>query len=848
MQIRRAPLLRQTMKRSAVVAVTIVAVGCVFQLLRLLPRDSGLDSVRATVPAASTQVANSLESNASAPSRIPQSIEPSSQSALRSDELETTWGVVATVLGPDSEPVANAEARILERPEYPVATSDAAGRISVEYPFDRLDSLARKGTATIEIGGVGWESVARPVYAQPGGKHNLGTIRLRRGADLEGQIVDGNGVPLPGACVQVHGLGHGGYRWVPKPDEVLLEFPHSRPLRPEIVANHRGEFHLTGLPRRVVDLWAIANEHRAGVRAGVDLAGAAATQTIVLALEPLETWRLLDGRVVDTGNEPVVGVRVASRREDGDVERDGPGAVTDSRGQFALVLRHNARHRIHVVPSEARFAEALTPWIMPGTRNLVVRLDLAPQAPMTIVNATGAPVARGLVQVLERSQGRPLIAAHEFHDGQATVVVPGREYEVRVLAVGYAPLETGAIQASSNPPSRVLLQPGGGVRGRVLAKGLPVAGATVALHPANQPGTRRQSRTTGVPFGSFDIVSSAEPLRTDVTAADGTYELALAQSGWFSLRAVTGNDCSTSTQPMELSPAGPVAEIDLEFVPLGRIEGIVRSLPQSHDGGYVVGASNGDGFARCTSVGPTGSFALENLYPGNWQVRLCPPESPHHWLLPVDPREPDTKTLTWDCVVVPGGTSPVEIEPFSGLRFVSGTFVYAGIPGSGWKWRALPATSLARPLERSLSAGQVAYDDSFQIAFPAASVEGSEILIDFTGPRDERVFARVSVAQTNSNWYTDIRCGAVRIHGLESQRAPGRIVLFRSEVAAGVQSFVWVQPGTSETVELPFVPVGPGTLVARDFAPGLGILEGDWEVLAKTVVTEGKITDIDLLP
>jgi len=248
-----------------------------------------------------------------------------------------TLTATGTVLMPDGEPAAGAEVFVfwffsnadgeVDQVEAETTTAeDGIFELTVEGQGDSIRSWPVG--AMLEGYGLGWTAT------EPDRLHDL-TIRLHEGTTVAGRVVDPTGQPVEGATVMVQEVGG-------DEDSSDSIYPPQR-LASETDADGRYEF--PGMP---VGKQVRLSAYSSGFAPCYFVRGKAEEMSDrEITLEP---GGAITGRVVREG-EPVPGVRIHARREEGYHER--AWATTREDGSFAIDQMKAGIQTVYVDPPES---------------------------------------------------------------------------------------------------------------------------------------------------------------------------------------------------------------------------------------------------------------------------------------------------------------------------------------------------------------------------------------------------------------------------------------------------------------------------------------------------------------
>jgi uncharacterized GH25 family protein len=480
-------------------------------------------------------------------------------------------------------------------------------------------------------------TVVRGIAVEPGrAPLDLGTVVLRRGATLDGQVVDLQGKPI--ADCHIRTLPAGGmtstrFLAVGAEDESA-----------ETLSGADGFFTVTGLPEgQPVTLVVSGEGYIAATLPGIQ---APAERPLRVTLSP---GARISGRVVDESGEPVTNAEVRAFPEG--PGRGGAADPLDENGGFLIKNVSPGRHTLAVAapgfqPVQRRGIEVVAGKTVSGLE-VVVRKGATIEGRVTTTE--GHPVAGTRLRVMPtEGADNPLLAglglseavadgdgAYRLEgvaEGNRSIVAESRDHPKVVQAL--------AVQPGSNHLDFQLAD-GREVSGRVIdPQGQPIPGAEVSLSsPAGG-----WNGTTG-PDGGFRMTA----------IPDGAYRLLADKEGW-----------AQSTE--EIHVAG------------GPVQGLVLRLDR---GGAIVGRVSGLGFEELSRVqisanGPTGGQPGRVDYQGSYRIDALPPGE---WI--VEALLPENRRAVGKVQLAPGQTQASLDLEFGGGLTLSGVVLQKEQPVAG---------------------------------------------------------------------------------------------------------------------------------------------------------------------
>ena len=520
--------------------------------------------------------------------------------------LPTLQGVTGLVIDERALPVAGAEVLVL--PAGSRGSTDARGRFRIEVASSAPEALQDLRIRAAELG----DAEVRAVRVRSGAWTDVGTIRGRPGACIEGKVTSTQGVAIANARV---GWAHSGRSGDPSWCAVT---------------DTSGWYRLTGAPFGPVDIQAAALGFARTAKTNAKLTRGRANR-IDFELAP---GSAVLGEVVDHRGRPIPAALVTAKltnakQQEPLVERRGAD------GSFAIEVPLLAELELRV-EHEAHQQEVLGPFTASpesrriclhalGTIELFVRgatgwaLD-----EYTVTLLTEVPHSDGFLHTRVPPQR---IRTRPGAPGRVGGLEPRRErYVVQVdardHARGYS--EPFAIALDQEPVLvTVQLDAGGGLAGTVVgADGLPLAGAKIATLAARVPD-----------FPDVAAAVARLPSRitetTVLTDSSGSFRLPLLAPGTYFLRGaqeshhdcLLGGFCVVRGEELQVPPilmrAGTVVRgtVRRGGAPADRVGVTITTLEEP-------GSSNDAPLSFWARTGNGGRFEFgKRLPPGKYLVR-----------------------------------------------------------------------------------------------------------------------------------------------------------------------------------------------------------------------------------
>jgi protocatechuate 3,4-dioxygenase beta subunit len=475
------------------------------------------------------------------------------------------------------------------------AESDAAGKFAI------ADLAAGKFTLRVEAAGYAPTTVPGIEVAANAGEVDLGTVKLARGAVVEGRVVGPRGEPLASAEVFVL---EGRMGMMPQLRWAL------EGKQPVTSSAADGFFRVADLaPGEKVNVAVRLGGYTAERLLGVV---APTAEPVTVTLRPSSTVR---GRVLDEDGDPVgdATVRLTVERAGGGMAfqlvAGGEGSGDD--GRFAIEDVEPGTVRLSVtadgyLPLERGGLE------VPAGKDLE-GLELVLKAGATVegrVSAPdGGPAVGARVRLVDEAEGNPMGGMRMRFDRAAETDGDGRyrlegvETGPRTLQAEHEDFDRGVAELEVRPGENHLdLRLGGGaeVSGRVTsALGAPVPGATVTLAPPGRGWAAHHSATTDE-GGLFTVTG----------VPDGTYEAAASHPDYAAGRAAAAITVASA----------PVGGVAIELPAGAAVAGALRGLSLAELARTRVSASPEGGGWKEGTVSYDGRYRVAGLGPGEWTV------------------------------------------------------------------------------------------------------------------------------------------------------------------------------------------------------------------------------------
>lgn len=482
-------------------------------------------------------------------------------------------------------PTVSSEADLL--PQQGSAVSVRSG------PQGTFEGRLREGTWDLRASAPGRVAAAvRGIVVPPGqGPVPLGTVVLRSGETLDGQVVDPEGEGLAGCPIRV----------LPGDDVTRFLAAGAEAEDTATVSEADGAFTLTGLlSGRRVTLRVDCEGYTSATLTGIE---APAEQPLRVTLSPVSR---ISGKVLDESGAPVTRAQVVAVREGKAPGGDGAAGPLDEDGGF--VIENVAPGRFTLLVAAPGFLPARREGVevAPGrdASGLELKVEKGATVEGRVTTAEGEPLpgARVRVEPGEAAGRHPLLAALGLAEA---ITGEDGSYRLEGVAEGGRSIsaEAGnhleavqdlAVQPGTNHLDFRLAE-GWEVSGRAVdPRGQPVPGAAVSL--VSPSGV--WPVTTG-PDGGFRITG----------VPDGSYRLQAEKAGW----AVARN-----LEKVRVT-GGPVGGLVVQLDRGGTIAGRISGLGFDELSRVQVSA-NGPAGGQLGQVDYQGAYRIETLSAGDWIV------------------------------------------------------------------------------------------------------------------------------------------------------------------------------------------------------------------------------------
>jgi RNA polymerase sigma factor (sigma-70 family) len=593
--------------------------------------------------------------------------------------------------------------------------NDASMRKSGDDLYDMTFAVAAAGHGTEFV-------IKQPILH---GDTDLGDVQLGPGGSIVGLTVDALGRGVAGAVLYA-GANETG-------DDLAglrITGPAIGSARPSALSMADGSFEISGIsaqPKESGDpsvrlwahaaggLWTITEPITMTPRGRIDLGR-------VLLEEAPGELRIV-GTVFRPSGLPAAGALVDF------FSRGAPHVgqvIADAQGVFIVIPKTGAPMEFVARDAAVEFGISHS---QIATRGESIELKLLERRIMTLTikDTDGEPVRDAhIMPVLAGGSGASeddgrLVPGvgwlYSDEAGRVDIEVPGQRFKVVVRKYGAGIFDQGPFEPDTAPLAlSVTIPVGYEVIGRVLAYGVPVAGAKVAAMMRHD---HFAAMTGGFPNRYPSGVS------TVVTDSEGRFTAPL-KLNWRAIGVLATKDgLATGEITPDILPGGKIRGVEIHMTEGGAIEGVVIAPPNMGPEGLIVGASRGDGLPLSTFTDAKGRYRFEGLTPGNWRVegRLNEVRTE---LLSISYREDDMDPQ-WNAFVVDRKTLGLEVDmrhlvdvQVKGLLLIDGA-----APLPGWSAEVVLPVHARGPAE----VGAVALDSHGRFTLTTTSGRGDLRLV-----------------------------------------------------------------------------------------------------------------------
>ena len=716
----------------------------------------------------------------------------------------------AVALQASGAPLAGAVLTIYASDDHivPSEPSGADGAMRLELhskSADHRDAIRDRHSIQAKVAHPGYASQWTSALIDLEREVHLGNFKLAQGGAISGRVMDASQRPVADALVSAESAS--GSR--DELDRKRYEFHSSGQSSARTLSD--GSFLLTGVQPGFARVWASGDGWLASFSPPVEVQVGQESMGVQLTVEPYPEHVLVCGRVVDPSGSPVAHANLHFAKTSKGNQSAGSHNA-DERGAFRYVLLPGWKLSLEASDPKGELDSASLHDLAGGVLDLELRLSKSQALDLFVRDEQEAFVEQYQVSVfaadgINETYSLPL-ASHP--NGHLQLGRLADTFLLEVKAPGFSAARTEVLQRShfSTPGAKIQLQleriPG--IRGRVLAGGVPVQGASVELITmANDD----------VDLSVNGLDSRVMPFPVDTSASDehGQFLLTPRVAGRVFVRAGLTGFAPAEIGPLDVLPSVGVADLELALSVGGIIEGEVL-LPTGPDAaGKIVGVSRADGRARTQRVGPDGLFRFERLTPGKWQVRLCEEEIGRSTSTRMgNLRKP--KQLDFDCEVNEGRTTTFDIDLRGGsaCRLV-GTLAVDGGQAKAWTASLYPGEQWDG---NALSKANVNSQGRYELEAPKPGPYTVALQGAFEGHDDQIIFATVDLRGGTTTHDFHFRMAKLIVEHVPKPESDNPELLHIGQGSNGELCLTVLMPDASGRCELANVPVGKGRIVRFD--------------------------------
>ncbi|MFT5289805.1 MAG: hypothetical protein ACI8QS_000628 [Planctomycetota bacterium] len=497
-----------------------------------------------------------------------------------------------------------------------------------------------------------------------------------------------------------------------------------------------------------------------GISAPIVLTELDPVATVDVQVSIREDTKRISGQVLLPNGEPAIGAIAHAQTNPGfsPPYRDRV-TVSEEDASFEFTLQgegsgSDAGMDVWAVLPGTGFRPAHLPNVEMDTSDVRLQLGEESVFEVRVVDPTGAAIPWANVRS-RSTTGQPPYGydTDELHPGMESGVVqlplPLGSYVLTVFAPGFATkTHKGQAAPADGEVVTVEMQQGFLIQGRVTSGGEPVGGAQVGILLGYPRGTSHPSGSPTHPHAPVLLNIPGQDRRHDATTdTDGRFVAIPHWEGTLFL-SVESPGFPPSVGEAFVFDGSHDVNINFDLKPAGRMKGRAEGVPSEEFSRYVVAASKGTSNLRVAQISSDGSWSLDDLQPGSWQVRaLRAPladRTPLRAMLFSD-GDPLASWRRWDTVIRPDSTTTVTVDlgELEGC-VLEGAIHFKGVHGEddsalAWSAHLTPISSDGQLVhERGITAGLSA-DGSFRLT---SGMEG-EYSLEFRerGMRSNRILA-----------------------------------------------------------------------------------------------------------
>lgn len=611
-----------------------------------------------------------------------------------------TWS--GRIVDPEGKPIQGAEIRVVEKGPRVRGVTHEQTIDSTRTGADGRFEIQCAGRVRVADGwryrharalAPGFATVRLDLPTVPRGTLAPGDVELIPATTLRGVVLDQLGVPVADSSVVV---GHGG-------DEVHVWWsagPHERRSVSATRTDSSGQFVLEGVPIDWVFVYADVDQGVFFRTEPIAVQPRGATPTVEVRVRRLgETDRLVVF-ARDSAGSPIPGASLRHRsvRE---VTKGGfvggmSDVLTDADGKFECFVLEEEEHEFDLLKHGTIVASSGP--LRAGAKPVTLTERKFSNVLLVVTDEAGTTPAEVIVTLESDTVHGPHRTALERSERGWEFVAPKGAYRLDVKCAGYETPDLGTLNGASTPERiDVILKRSAGVRGVVRDAGGPIAGAWIRFERSVGPGARSDGLVVQYQPTVWGDASDYERNRPThdaaVSDAEGRFVVHPAIAGSVILRADAKGYPPRTLGPIDVDPAGPDVEIDIDLLPAGAIEGrVVRSDGLSSEGLFVI-ACRGHNEVYDARVGIEGTYRLDGLPMGDYEVAV---RTVRDLALEVS-HGAEAPVRDIQAQVTPGETAHCDLElQVPVVRRLEGRFLLGGSPRFE---RMAQLTTRAQPLD-----------------------------------------------------------------------------------------------------------------------------------------------------
>lgn len=789
------------------------------------PQAAG-DGVRAAVPAGRSDTVSPF-------SPLPLHDEPAPAAEMRVLRIE------GRVVDLEARPIDGAELFVSQSGNNEgalLARSGADGAFVAELPVTGSDLYFIVQAERFQGQDLG---VSRP----GSGVLQLGTFRLAPGGEVVGRVLDESGQPIRGAIVsacppsaypedEAHAR-ESGVEFDPEDQESFQPFATS---------GSDGRYRLRGVAPGEWFLFAWREGRSCGWTQVLEVQRDVVQERDIVLPPSSRAATQIAGTVRDPQGRPLRSIRVEAGLDG--LDRAGldqlgqrRSDLTDADGRFLLNGDWTQPVLVRGVDREERWASAERPGVVPGTLDLELVLGEPMWLTVRLEDERGDSIPWGHVRHAETGR------MHDTgRDGFVRLPEPSKSFRLEGSAPGYRTELFGPFEPEAAEDELVLtLRPGQALRGRVLFQGRPVAGAKVDLCGTREPGTTVEARGTAPSDHPFLLTGNVDLDGCDGTSdRSGSFLLTLHQDGWQSLRVEAEGFPMQVFGPFQVSIEAGLSGVEVELERAGAIEGRVLLRPGEDPAQRLVGACNGWSFVRVVPVTADGTYRIDDLAPGAYQLRACRP--PVAALQELDATLPVDEPIAWDCRVAAGETTRFDLDlAHEGSVVLAGEFALEDARPQEWQARLLAGGREPDWWSTPRARAEVDAGGRFELVVSRAGryrlqLASAAVFVD----------QELDLVPGRNEWSYRHPAGRLRVRASESSAERGELLRFRAE-GEGPARFTSLLHAyllrSNDAVDWSIdAPAGPGRLerALDGYSP-----DAEWTLVRELTVVAGQELVLD---